>query len=337
MPLNPAALTPDAPRPAAPPPAELIVVGEALVDVVTTATGSVDYPGGSPMNVAIGLARLEHPVQLVTRIGSDLRGAALQRHIEQSGVALFPGSLRDEATSTATALLDSAGVASYDFNIHWSLDFVEHLPTTPLLHLGSIAAFLEPGATDARRLLSEAARSSGGAGTIVTFDPNIRPSLLDSHADAVATVEDLAALSTVVKLSDEDARWLYPTLTVDAVLDHLLTFGPALVIATLGGDGALLATAAGERVAVNGVAVEVADTIGAGDSFMSGVIHHLARLLETGTAPGALRDGSVFTRAELLRAGSFAVRCAGITVSRTGANPPTLAELNTQHGDSVAN
>lgn len=317
--------------------AALIVVGEALVDVVTTADGFVDHPGGSPMNVAIGLARLGHPVQLVTRIGSDSRGAALQRHIEQSGVTLFPGSLRDETSSTATALLDTAGAATYDFKINWSLDFVEHLPATPLLHLGSIAAFLEPGATDARRLLTEAARPAGGAaGTIITFDPNIRPSLLESQADAVATVEDIAALSTVVKLSDEDAHWLYPALTVDEVLSHLLTLGPVLVIATLGGDGALLATA-NERVACAGIAVKVADTIGAGDSFMSGVIHHLAGLLASGTAPAALHDGSVFTRDELVRVGSFAVRCAGITVSRPGANPPTLAEVTAAHGDSVAN
>lgn len=303
----------------------LIVMGEALVDVVASANGSVDYPGGSPMNVAIGLARLNHPVQLVTRIGSDPRGAALQEHIERAGVALYPGSLQNEATSTATALIDDAGAATYDFEINWSLDFVDHLPVTPVLHLGSIAAFLEPGATDARRLLSEAAPA-----TLVTFDPNIRPSLLDSHTDAVATFENIAALSSVLKLSDEDAQWLYPDRTVDEVLDHLLKLGPVLVIATLGGDGAVLSTTH-ERVACPGITVDVADTIGAGDSFMSGVIHHLARLLETGTLPAALHDGSVFTHAELLRTGSFAVRCAGLTVSRPGANPPTLAEVNATH------
>lgn len=309
----------------------VLVIGEALVDVVATVDGCVEYPGGSPMNVAIGLARLDHPVQLVTRIGSDARGAALQEHIERAGVTLYPGSLHNEATSTATALLDHAGAASYDFAINWSLDFVDHLPATPALHLGSVAAFLEPGATDARRLLSEAA-----PGTLVTFDPNIRPSLLGSHPDAVATFETLAALSTVLKLSDEDARWLYPALTVDEVLDHLLGLGPVLVIATLGGDGAVLSTTH-ERVACPGITVDVADTIGAGDSFMSGVIHRLARLLETVTPPAALRDGSVFTRAELLRTGSFAVRCAGLTVSRPGANPPTLTEVNaTQVGSDVA-
>lgn len=307
----------------------LIVIGEALVDVVATAHGFVDYPGGSPMNVAIGLARLEHQVRLVTRIGSDERGAALRRHIEEAGVTLYPGSLRNEASSTATALLDAAGVATYEFTINWSLDFVDHLPTTPLLHLGSIAAFLEPGATDARRLLGEAA-----PGTLITFDPNIRPSLLGSHSDAVATVERLAALSTLVKLSDEDARWLYPHLTLDEVLSHVLTLGPVLLIATLGGDGAVLATTT-ERVPCPGTAVTVADTIGAGDSFMSGVIHQLVRLLETGTPAEALRNGRAFTREELVRIGTFAVRCAGITVSRTGANPPTLAEVSAVSGQPV--
>jgi fructokinase len=190
-----------------------------------------------------------------------------------------------------------------------------------LLHTGSIAAFLAPGAADVRRLLAAA-----GPETIVTFDPNIRPSLLESAQVTLPVVEDLASLAAIVKLSDEDADWLYKDLTLDEVLDRLLAAGPALVIITRGGDGAILSTAT-ERVVVPGVRVAVADTIGAGDSFMSALIHHVGGMLAAGTAAESIRDGSAFDQIELERLGTFAASCAAITVSRKGANPPTLADL----------
>lgn len=300
---------------------EIFVIGEALTDIVATGSGTAEFAGGSPMNVAIGLARLGHEVQLVTRIGSDARGAEIKRHVERSGARIFPGSVVDEPQSTATAVLDETGAANYEFDVRWSLDFVEDLPDTRLLHTGSIAAFLGPGASDVRRLLAAA-----GEGCIVTFDPNIRPTLLGSADEARAVVEDLAGLASIVKLSDEDAEWLYGSVPLEQILDRLLQLGPALVIITRGGDGAILATA-NERVIEPGVAVTVADTIGAGDSFMSAVIHRVASLLAGGVTPAAIRDASAFDRRELERLGAFAAACAAITVSRKGANPPALAEL----------
>lgn len=300
---------------------EIIVIGETLTDIVETESGTAEFAGGSPMNVAIGLARLGHEVALVTRIGSDARGAEIKRHVEESGARIFPGSVIDEPQSTAKAVLDETGAASYEFDIRWSLDFVDALPEVRLLHTGSIAAFLAPGAADVRRLLAAA-----DSETIVTFDPNIRPSLLESARVTRPVVEDLAGLAGIVKLSDEDAEWLYGDLPLEKVLDRLLETGPALVIITRGGDGAILSTAA-ERVEIPGVRVSVADTIGAGDSFMSALIHHVAGLLASGVSPAAIRDGSAFDRSELERLGAFAAACAAITVSRKGANPPTLAEL----------
>ncbi len=300
---------------------EIIVIGEALTDIVETASGTAEFAGGSPMNVAIGLARLGHDVSLVTRIGSDARGAEIKRHVEESGARIFPGSVIDEPQSTAKAVLDATGAASYEFDIRWSLDFVAALPEVRLLHTGSIAAFLAPGAADVRRLLAAAA-----SGTIVTFDPNIRPSLLESPELTRPVVEDLAGLAGIVKLSDEDAEWLYPELSQDEVLDRLLSTGPALVVITRGGDGAVLSTSA-DRVEIPGVKVTVADTIGAGDSFMSALIHHVAGMLAGGVSPASIREGSAFDREELERLGAFAAACAAITVSRKGANPPTLADL----------
>ncbi|GAA1000714.1 carbohydrate kinase family protein [Subtercola frigoramans] len=300
----------------------VIVIGEALTDIVISPNGVSEHPGGSPMNVAIGLARLGDAVELVTRIGSDVRGGELKQHIEGSGVAFFPGSIIDEPTSTGTALLDESGAATYEFDIRWSLEFVRELPATALVHTGSIAAFLTPGASDVRRLLAETP-----VGTIVTFDPNIRPSLLGAVEAARSTAEDLMALSTVVKLSDEDAEWLYPALAPAEVLGHILTLGPSLAIMTRGASGALLVSDLA-TIDLPGRRVVVADTIGAGDSFMSASIHTLLRMLGEGTTAESLVDGSAFTAETLTRLGSFAIDCAAITVSRSGANPPSLADIS---------
>lgn len=299
----------------------IIVIGESLIDVVRSPGGIDEHPGGSPMNVSVGLARLGVPTQLLTRIGSDSRGRRIADAVEAAGVTLFPGSIVEGPTSTATAVLDSAGSARYEFAIDWSLESVTVLPAAPIIHTGSIAAFLEPGASAVGELLR-----SASAGTIISFDPNIRPSIIGSRDNALAVVEQLAALATVVKLSDEDAAWLYGELTTDEVVDRLLSIGATLAIVTLGADGALLATTE-QRVVVPGRVVEVADTIGAGDSFMSAVLCELATLLASGTDAAALIDGSAFTHADLVTIGNFAVECAAITVSRTGSNPPTADEV----------
>ncbi|MEA9984665.1 MULTISPECIES: carbohydrate kinase family protein [Subtercola] len=313
-------MTTSSPAPAADA-ASVVVVGEALTDIVQRQHEVTEHPGGSPMNVAIGLARLGDEVELVTRIGSDERGAALTSHIEESGVTFFPGSIVDEATSTGTAVLDETGAARYEFDIRWSLDFVDQLSPAALVHTGSIAAYLSPGAADVLRLLT-----ATPASTIVTFDPNVRPSLLGTPDTERRTAENLMAVSNVVKLSDEDAEWLYPGVPQSEVLDHIRTFGPALAIMTRGASGALLSSSRA-NITVPGRTVVVADTIGAGDSFMSAVIHVLLRMLADGTTPESICDGSAFTLAALTDIGAFAVECAAVTVSRAGANPPHLTDV----------
>ena len=144
-------------------------------------------------------------------------------------------------------------------------------------------------------------------------------------AESLAVVERLSALATVVKVSDEDALWLFGRLTPDEVVDRLLAIGATLAIVTLGADGAVLATAR-NRACVPGRRVTVADTIGAGDSFMSAVIQKLFALLSSGVDAAALADGSALGASVLADIGEFAVSCAAITVSRTGSNPPTMAE-----------
>lgn len=304
----------------------VLVIGESLMDVVVSSAATLEHAGGSPMNVAVGLARLGRPARLLTRIGSDQRGAVIASHLDAAGVQLVPGSVVFGPTSTSTAILDASGAAEYEFSIDWSLEPLSELPASAVVHTGSIAAFLPPGAAQLEALLRRAAN----AGAIITFDPNIRPSIIGSLEQSLGAVERIASLATVVKLSDEDALWLFGVLNADEVLDRLLAMGATLAIVTLGASGAVIATATA-RVSVPGVSVRVADTIGAGDSFMSAVVAKLAALLERGVAAGQILDGSVFDAAVLVDIAEFAVTCAAITVTRTGANPPTMAQaLETQ-------
>jgi fructokinase len=302
---------------------DVTVIGEALTDIIIRDEQCTSLPGGSPMNVAIGVSRLGSQVELVTRIGTDAHGRELKQHIAESDVNLFPGSIVEESTSTATAMLDGSGAARYEFKIRWSLEFVGRLPATRLIHTGSIAAFLYPGASDVRRLLAHAHESA-----LITFDPNIRPALLGSVEETRPIAEELMAMSNVVKLSDEDAAWLYPDFTVEEVLHHILTLGPALAVITQGAAGAILMSAQA-RAALAGRQIVVADTIGAGDSFMSATIHILLTMIREGCSAADLADGSAFTTAALTRIGTFAIDCAAVTVSRPGANPPRLADMIT--------
>lgn len=308
----------------------LLAIGESLVDVVDAPDddGSpilVEHPGGSPLNIAVGAARLGLPVTLLTAVGPDPRGEAILQHVRASGATVDPLSLRREPSSSATAHIQTDGSAEYSFDVRWSLPDGLPVPTAAeagIVHTGSLGAFVEPGGRAVVELLRAA-----GDDVLITFDPNIRPSLVGGHPEAFARFAEIAALATVLKLSDEDASWLYPGLDLEEVIDRILELGPALVAVTRGGEGALLATRH-DRVSVEGVRVDVIDTIGAGDSFMSALIAQLAGLLDAGATPGELRTASVFDAAALERIGAFAVRCAAITVSRAGANPPHLTDLD---------
>ncbi len=299
----------------------ITVIGESLVDVVVTPYSRREFPGGSPMNVAVGLGRLGSSVAIATSIGTDERGVRLRDHLLGSGVELVPGSVVDGSTSTSTAHIDSSGAARYEFDIEWSLAAVHQMPSSPIVHTGSIASFLSPGADDVEGYMVDA-RSRA----VTTFDPNIRASLIDSRQRTIDRVEAVAAASCVVKMSDEDSDWLYPGRPFDWVLSHLLELGSTLVILTKGESGSELGTAS-TRVRLPSKRVIVADTIGAGDSYMSGVIHSLDQLLLSPADRDSIIGGTTFTETVLTDFGTFAASCAGLTVSRFGADPPTLAEV----------
>ena len=307
--------------------ARILAVGESIMDVVVRDGATQAHPGGSPANIAYGAARLGHPASLLTALGDDEYGQAIAQHLDSAGVALLESSWRSEPTSTATATIGPDGSAHYDFDVRWSIPEGAVVPAADLLHTGSIAAFLEPGASAVEALVE-----SSRPRTIITLDPNIRPALVGSHPEASARFERLAALADLVKLSDEDAEWLYPGLSLDDAAQRILALGPLCVAVTRGADGALLVSPSAS-VSVPGRRVEVADTIGAGDSFMSALLHVIATDLDEdadGGAPveaSAWRSTTAFDERMLARLGDVAVRCAAITCSRPGAAPPTAAEL----------
>lgn len=289
---------------------DVVVVGEALTDVVITSDGTGEHPGGSPANVAYGLGRLGVATGLLTALGNDDRGAAIETHLRSAGVTLLPGSYSLARTSSATATLAEDGSANYDFDVVWDVDPVAPVSTPKVLHTGSIATFLSPGAGAVKALLEKHRPDC-----TITYDPNIRPALLGSHAEALSTFEELIELTDVVKLSDEDATWLYPKKNLEDIATRLLGLGTGLAVITQGSQGSLLATPE-TRLAIPSVKSTVADTIGAGDSYMAALIMGLLTRGADGLAPAVLD--------QLGRTASLA---AAITVRRPGANPPTCEEL----------
>jgi fructokinase len=307
------------------PPRRIVVVGESLVDLVAGPDRRtyVAHPGGSPLNVAYGLARLGRPTSLLTRLGDDAFGTLVRDHLDRAGVDLLAPPEPGLATSLATVTLDPQGSASYDFRIDWDLPARAPLPPgTVAVHTGSIAAALEPGASAVRALL-EAERDRGRA--TVSFDPNCRPALMGDPRTARARTEQLVALSDVVKVSDEDLRRLYGERPVEDVAGAWLDLGDSLVVVTRGGHGSY---AAGRAATVTRPAApaDVVDTVGAGDSFMSALLDSLAReqCLGKDRRPAL----AALSADALTRIVDRAARAAAVTVGRAGAMPPDLAELD---------
>jgi fructokinase len=298
-----------------------LVVGECVADIVRT-PGRPDraHPGGSPANVAYGLARLGRPATLLTQLGEDPMGDLLRAHLTGAGVRVVTDGCRGRPTPTAIVRLDGAGAATYDFAVGWTLRPVD-VAIPGHVHLGSIASVTEPGATTARALL----RAARAAAATVSYDPNVRPALFGDRARAVASVEECVALSDVVKASDEDLAWLYPGAAPGEAARRWLGLGPAAVLVTRGGAGALALTAEGETLAAEAVPAVVVDTVGAGDSFMSATLDALAArgLLGRGARRALASIGAPALREVL----AHAATAAALTVSRAGAHPPTAAEL----------
>ncbi|MCW0216278.1 MAG: carbohydrate kinase [Pseudonocardia sp.] len=320
-------------EPAPPDRAVIAVAGEALVDIVPApAEGYFEFaPGGSPANVAVGLARLGVPARMLARIADDLIGVRLRAHLRDNGVDLSHVVRAREASSLALVEVAQDGQATYDFRIsgtadwQWTPDELAGAvdPTVVAVHSGSLALTTEPGATVLRELLAKAA----GTATI-SYDPNCRPLLMGDPADVLAGVHELLGTVDVLKVSDEDLRWLLPHTPPGKVVEDWLSRGPSLVVVTLGAKGVLAGTATGIRTSLPGRQVEVIDTVGAGDSFTAALLAGLyTRGLLGPEAREALRDIDAVLLDEVLEE---CVAAAAITCSRRGANPPTTSELHSR-------
>ncbi|MCH8560980.1 carbohydrate kinase [Nesterenkonia sp. LB17] len=320
--------------------AYLAVIGECLVDVVHSETSAPKaHVGGSPFNVAVGLARLEHDVVFAGRRGDDDYGRMIARSLRAQGITAL---LEADAspTSVARATLDPTGQASYEFTLDWTLPSADELEekfcalaretkpaaqngddTGPLehLHAGSIGAMLQPGAETVKGVLDRAR----GVATI-SYDPNYRPTLVPNREEARLQAEEFIARADVIQASTDDLDLLYPERSHRETMEAWLQLGPALVIVTRGPSGAMGLTRAGfaEQEAFS---IEVADTVGAGDSFMAATLSTLRGMNLLGASRrAALREISTDQLATVLRT---AARAAAINSSRFGAQPPTADEL----------
>ena len=302
----------------------ILAIGEALIDVVITHEQPdfpVEVPGGSPANVALTLGRLGRPVALATWIGLDERGRLIDFHTYDSGVHVTGASRGASHTSTALARLDESGAASYTFDLEWApAPPITVPPTAQILEAGSISAIIEPGASAVLDALTR-----GREHALVCFDPNARPSIMGEPEAALASLERFIALADVVKVSDEDIEWLTGGAPIDEVVERWLGMGPALVVVTCGKHGSLAVTSSGLRVTKTPGDVAVVDTVGAGDSFMGGIIDAMwgmgLRGADAREALRALSEEQV--RAIIDRASAV----SDVTVSRKGANPPWAHEL----------
>jgi fructokinase len=293
-----------------------VVAGEALMDLVPGADGAlVAHPGGGPFNTARALGRLQRPVAYLGRLSTDRFGERLAGELAADGVLLDAHVQTDDPTTLALVELDRDGSAAYRFYTEGTAaagltagDALAALPgDVAFLHVGTLGLVLEPVGT----ALEALARELHGR-ALVMVDPNCRPAAIADPAAYRARLARVLALADVVKVSEEDLAWL--GTPAHAFLEH----GPAVVLLTRGGDGAVALTADGET-AIGAPAVEVVDTIGAGDAFSGG---WLAWWSERGLGRGDLADA-----APVAEATRFACLVAARTCERAGASPPHRDEL----------
>lgn len=304
------------------------VIGEALIDLIPgqAPRSFTASPAGSPFNVAIGLARLGQSTALMARMSDNAFGRMLRSRADDEGIYLGAAPRSSEPTTMAVVSLDAAAQPSYDFYIDGTADWLwtaaeigQVPPATEVLHFGSLASWTPPG--DERILaLARSMRDRGAA--LVSYDPNIRPRLLGDADCGRRMVEGGVRLAHLVKASAEDIGWLYPGWSAAAVAGHWLGLGPAVVVITDSARGADAFTAAGPPVHRPAREVTVVDTTGAGDSFTSGL---LSSLIGQGLhSPAELARRSA---PDLTLALDDAILAAALTCQRSGAEPPTTAEV----------
>jgi len=294
------------------------VCGEVLIDLIPDGTERKAVVGGGPANTAKALAKLGIDAQFIDGISTDKYGQMALKQLHKDGVLLDFVKFSDKPTCLAIVALNNQGGASYefvidgtatfDFSATWLPDPVATKPS--LLHIGTLVTAIEPAAS----VLFEWAKKVAKISPIV-FDPNIRPAVMSDRTEYVKQVERWVSISSAVKVSDDDIYWLFPGVELDQVANKWLLMGPELVVVTFGDKG-LTGYRKNEKVAVDAKKVVVADTVGAGDTVGAILVEAI------------IEDGlEKLTGMRLSVMLDRAAKAAAITVSRTGALPPSKAEI----------
>jgi fructokinase len=304
------------------------VIGEAVVDLIPAGPPRTfqAVPGGSPYNVAIGLARLGHDATLMARLADTAFGRILRDHAQAEGVDLHAAPNAAEPATLSVVSLDAQARASYDFYLEgtadwqWTAAETGGAPDgTTVLHFGSIASWTPPG--DAR-ILDLAGRMRSRGDVLVSYDPNVRPGLLADPRYGQQVAERAIGLAHLTKASSDDIAWLYPDLAPADVARRWLELGTIVVVITSSADGAYAYTAQGWSVRRPALDVAVVDTVGAGDSFTAGLI---GSVLSRGRHTPA--DLARCSQEQLSGALDDAILVASINCERRGNDPPTAADV----------
>jgi fructokinase len=304
----------------------IVIGGEALVDLVEDGGTPRPVAGGGPFNTAVAFGRLDIRVGFLGAISRDPEGQMLARQLIDSGVDMSLVRWSDAPTPRAVVHRLRDGRNDYTFQLSGTslADFPPNeLPILPdeawAVHVGTLALAVDPPASAYEALVDrEAGRRK------IILDPNVRPATFGDVDAYRRRFERLARVSDIVKLSDDDAAWIYPGLPPDAVLQRILGFGPRMVALTRGENGAL---AASDNVVVDvpGIPVAVVDTVGAGDSFGAALV---AALIDDGVF--GLRTTRGLDAEALSRALRYAVAASALTCIRAGAVPPSRSEIEAQ-------
>ena len=309
-------------------PATITVIGEALIDLVPGERRGTfgALPGGSPYNVAVGLARLGQRTALMARLADNTFGRLLRDKAVAEGIDLAAAPRAAQLTTLAVVNLDADASASYDFYSEGTADWqwtdaeISAVPVdTAVLHFGSLASWTPPG--DAL-ILGQARILHAQGGILVSYDPNVRPALLTDPMRARGQVEAAVAVAHLAKASADDIAYLYQDWPAADVAARWFELGARLVVITGSAGGAQAFRPGGVVIRRPARQVTVADTVGAGDSFTAGLLDSLVRQGLSGPAKlAACQDG------QLAAALDEAITVASLNCERQGNDPPTLAEV----------
>ena len=318
----------------------ILVIGEALIDLIENRyqAGSFNaVVGGANANVALALARRGTKHQFLGRISNDRFGKIIRERLESNGVHLEHSIAAEELTTLAVVSLDSKGVPSYAFYVNGTADWgwtPAELPTdvdlenmhATAIQFGCLTMAMQPSSS----VIEKWAREHFDQGSVtISHDINMRPALGFDPAEERMRVERLNQISHIIKASDEDIEWLYGLAKgadLDDIVHSWIGDTERVVLVTRGADGTSIYRKRSARADVPSRAINVVDTVGAGDTFCANLLGQLSDADVLGTNPFDRLEN--LTDADLREFVRISAVAASITCERAGCEPPTLSDLN---------